>query len=343
MKITARTIAEKANVSPATVSLVFRGKPGVGKETREKVLAIANELGFEYNPADTSRPSSTILLIIYKRHGRVVSDTQFFEELTKGVSDATYRHGYHRLSISYFYANENTQEQLKSIRSVKCAGIILLATEALATDIAHFEHLGVPLVLLDNWFPTKSLDCVVIDNARGAWGAVRHLATLNHKRIGYLHCGVSIRNFLERQEGFIAAIRDSDQTKTLAPQIIRVGSTVETAYADMKAFLDSAPDVCDAYFADNDLVAAGCMRALIEAGYKIPEDVSIIGFDDTPLCEVLRPTLTTMAVNKAAMGDLAVHRLVDLINNDTQGETLRISIQPTIVKRESVKDITESE
>ena len=105
-KVTARDVAKAAGVSPATVSLVFRDRPGVGAETRDRVRKVAEELGFEYDMPSTPRKTSTILLVIYKQHGRVVSDTPFFESLIKGVSDMTYKLGYHRLSVSYFYSQE---------------------------------------------------------------------------------------------------------------------------------------------------------------------------------------------------------------------------------------------
>lgn len=336
MTVTARDVARKAGVSPATVSLVFRGKPGVGKDTRERVLACARELGFEYEAPDQPRSTSTILLVIYKRHGHVVGDTPFFEDLIKGVSDATYKHGYHRLSVSYFYAGESKSEQLKAIRSVKCAGIILLATEALAGDVTPFEHLGVPLVLLDSWFPSKHLDSIVIDNTRAAYEAVHYLTRAGHTQIGYLHAGVSIRNFLERQAGFLAAIREFAPESAKRPHVVRVGSTVEEAYDDMCAYLDTEPQLCSAYFADNDIVAVGCMRALAERGVRMPDSVSIIGFDDTTYCEMVTPRLTTMMVPEQAMGELAVKRLIDLIRKETLDETIRIAVLPTVVERDSV-------
>ncbi|WP_311406053.1 LacI family DNA-binding transcriptional regulator [Lancefieldella rimae] len=337
MKPTARDVAKAAGVSPATVSLVFRNRPGIGKETRDHVFACAQKLGFEYAAHEAERSTSTILLLVYKRHGQVVGDTPFFESLTKSLSDATYKYGYHRLSVSYFYAQEDKKEQIKALKSVKCAGIILLATEALADDIAQFERLGVPIVLLDSWFPTKKLDSVAIDNSRGSWEAVRYFLGAGHTNIGYLHCGVTIRNFLERQEGFYSAMRGVDPESRSRLNVIRVGSTIEAAYDDMCAYLETDPKLCTAYFADNDIVAVGCMRALTEHGIKIPDDVSLIGFDDTVYCEMTDPPLTTMVVNKEAMGELAIKRLVELIKGTTNGEVIRISILPTIVERKSVR------
>jgi LacI family transcriptional regulator len=340
MAVTARDVAKAAGVSPATASLVFRGKPGVGRETRKRVLSIARDMGFEYETRVPTQKTSTILLVIYKRSGQVVGETPFFEELIKGVSDATYRSGYHRLSISYFYAQQSASEQIKSLRSVKCSGIILLATEMLSVDVSQFERLGVPIVILDNWFPTKPMDSVVIDNQHGAWEASRYLISKGHTNIGYLHSKVEIRNFLERRVGWHSAVQGVIETEGNPNRFIaRVGSTTESAYHDMLAYLDTNPDLPTAYFADNDVIAEGCIRAMQERGIRIPEDVSVVGFDDAPMTELVNPPLTTMSVPKAAMGALAVKRLVTLIQGDTLGEAVRISVLPKVVERESVKPL----
>ncbi|WP_256436885.1 substrate-binding domain-containing protein [Atopobium sp. oral taxon 416] len=298
---------------------------------------VAEELGFEYDAPSQPRKTSTILLIIYKQHGRVVADTPFFESLIKGVSDMTYKLGYHRLSVSYFYSQENKAEQLSSLRSIKCAGIVLLATEMRATDVTQFEHLGVPIVLLDNWFPTKNLDSVVIDNSRGAWTAVRYLRNMGHTDIGYLHSNTEIRNFLERRDGYIQAMRHF-HTSDIDPlhTIVEVGSTMESAYKDMSRYLDGNPYLPTAYFADNDLIAMSCIRALKDHGIRVPEDISVIGFDDVSTAAIADPPLTTMAVPKTNMGAIAVRRLVEHVKGETDGEVVRISVLPEIVQRASV-------
>ena len=302
MAVTARDVAKAAGVSPATASLVFRGKPGVGRETRERVLSIARDMGFEYETREPTQKTSTILLVIYKRSGQVVGETPFFEELIKG------------------------------------AGIILLATEMLSIDVSQFERLGVPIVILDNWFPTKPMDSVVIDNQHGAWEASRYLISKGHTNIGYLHSKVEIRNFLERRVGWHSAVQGVIDTEGNPNRFIaRVGSTTESAYHDMLAYLDTDPDLPTAYFADNDVIAEGCIRAMQERGIRIPEDISVVGFDDAPMTELVNPPLTTMSVPKAAMGALAVKRLVSRIQEETLGEAVRISVLPKVIERESVK------
>lgn len=335
MKVTARDIARQVGVSPATVSMVFRGKPGVGEAVRAQVLAAAREQGFVYTGSPTRRVE-TIQLILYKRHGKVVADTPFFEHLTKGVSDAVHSLGY-QLSITYFYGAENIAEQLRGIKSSRCSGAVLLATEMHTADMLPFETLGFPVVLLDNWFPSKSYDAVVIDNQRGAMRATQYLIANGHTRLGYLNSKVDIRNFVERRDGYLIAIRSmKDPTNDSAQRVIRVGTTIDSACEDMTAYLATDPVLPTAFFADNDIIAAGCAKALQRAGCRIPEEVSIIGFDDMPVCQMTDPALSTMAVPKERMGALAVERLDKLIRGETGGEVVRTAVLPEIVRRASV-------
>ncbi len=351
MTVTARDVARAAGVSPATVSLVFRDKPGVGEKTREHVRQVAREMGFEYSGSGTVGKTRTLQLVMYKGHGEVVSQTPFFEDLTQGISEETYRQGYHRLAISYFYSAEHASEQLAGLRSTKCAGIILLATEMMARDVAQFERLGVPIVILDSWFVNKHMDSVVIDNQRGAWEATRYLAKLGHTDIGHVMGSAHIRNFSERQDGYRQAMwqtvgRDFDDVCG----VLEVGTTTPKAREDALAWIEGLEQgrvpmtsfgregldhIPTALFCDNDLMAAGVMRALQERGYRIPEDVSIVGFDDMPVCLDMNPELTTMAVPARRMGAISVQRLVRLINEETS-EVVRVSVLPDLVKRGTV-------
>lgn len=339
MKVTARAVAQRLGLSPATVSMVFRGKPGISAPVREKVLAAARDMGFQYGGAKAPPRANTIQLVFYKRHGKVVADTPFFEQLTAGVAQAVQALGY-QLTISYFYGAENIAEQLRSLESARCAGIILLTTEMHTADLAPFDALDIPLVLLDNWFPTKRYDAVVIDNQRGALLATRYLIERGHTRLGYLHSKVDIRNFVERRDGYLSAVRAmKDPANSSAQRIIRVGTTIESAYEDMTAYLATDPVLPTAFFADNDNIAIGCMRALARAGSLVPQEVSVIGFDDMPICQTAEPPLTTIAVPKKRMGALAAERLDKLIRGETGGEVIRLAVLPEIIRRASVADL----
>lgn len=338
MGITAKDVAKRANVSPATVSMVFRNKPGISEATRQKVLAAARELQFEYSNAVKVHRSEILQLLVFKRHGKVIADTPFFERMTAGISSRARELGY-QLTISYFYGNQDVDEQLRSIKSVRCSGLLLLATEMHMTDLAIFESLRLPIVLLDNWFPGTKYDAVVIDNQSGAIAATNYLMKKGHQRIGYLHSKVKIHNFAERQEGFLRAIQKlSDSTVRPSRWIIPVGTTAETACKDMALYLKDDPFLPTAFFADNDHIAVGCMNALRQAGYRLPQEISIIGFDDMPVGVMTEPQLTTMQVPSERLGALAVERLDAKLRGLTGGETIRIALSPTVLERESVWD-----
>lgn len=336
MAVTARDVARAAGVSPATVSLVFRNKRGVGDATRRRVHEVARELGFVYRGSDAPARTSTLHLVIYEKHGRVVGETAFFKELTQGITDETYAQGFHRLALSYFFAAQSPSKQLRSMRSTKCAGIILLCTEMDPAALRHFRDLDVPIVLLDSWYPGVMIDSVVIDNQCATWMAMRQLTKAGHSEIGHLRCKVPIRNFRERNDGYqVAMTQLKGSTFDPATYTVVLGPSVDEARADMAAWLAAGNRPHTAYFADNDLLAAGALQALQEAGYRVPEDVSIIGFDDTPLCTLVQPHLSTMCVSKERMGALAVRRLVDLIRHGHR-EHIRLTVMPEVVLRDSI-------
>jgi LacI family transcriptional regulator len=205
-------------------------------------------------------------------------------------------------------------------------------------DIKWFSSANRSVVILDSYFENYNLDCIVIDNIQGAYLATSHLMEHGHKRIGHLASSVEINNFKERHEGFAKAVNRSSETCDSIYNTIRLRPTTEGAYEDMKSYLEKRPDLPTAFFADNDIIAISCMRALKEAGYKIPQDISIVGFDDTPMAYVTSPKLTTVRVGKELLGTRAVIRLIEKIN-DPNDASLKIALNTTLEVRESVNRI----
>lgn len=342
MRITAKQIAQQLGVSASTVSLALRGKPGVSDSVRQKILDTAASLGMESCSGAHLKQMHFIQLVIFKAHGEILSDTPFFEQLTQGVADEAQAQGY-RLSISYLYGGQDLNEQLESINSCTCDGIILLATEMRYADIERLKVIQHPIVVLDNFFPTSQYDCVSIDNISGASKAVKYLISMGHTRLGYLHSNVDIRNFQERHNGYLSGCRflPERDARDAAKRIVTVGVTTEGAMKEMQKYLADDPCLPTAFFADNDRIALGCCQALQSYGYRIPEDVSIIGFDNSSLCTTLQPQLTSMNVQKQRMGALAVFRLISLINHPVP-ETVHISVLPQVVARGSVQRLRNS-
>jgi LacI family transcriptional regulator len=333
MIVTAKEIARKFGVSAATVSMVLNNRPGISEDTRKKILAFARKMGYEKQIRPSRAQPRNLNLVIYKKHGDVVSDTPFFSELTQGIDLETRKSGYN-LVISYFYESQDHAGQLRAIADSSSLGIILLATEMMSLDLKPFLPLPVPVILLDNSFSDIDMDSITINNIQGSTQAVRYLEQSGHRKIGHLRSSVGINNFFERREGYLKDITDRKLLKYTVP----ISSTTEGAYEDMKKYLAAKPEIPSAFFADNDIIAISCIRALREAGYRIPEDVSIIGFDDIPAAAIIDPPLSTMRVPKKTMGMLAVDRLLKRIHNEA-GESVRISVYTTLVIRSSVKKL----
>ncbi len=333
MKVTSKDVAKAAGVSQATASMVFRGKSGVSEATRQRVLDKAVELGYIV----PQMPMKVIQLVVFKRHGKMFNDNPFMEILIQGVMDQAMKMGYHP-SVFYFYRDKNHMEQLGNMLTMKSAGIILLATEMDERDIHIFRNISIPTILLDNSISRIGRDSVVINNFSGVREATCFLIRNGFKRLGYLQGKTGIRNFQERYRGYVAACQrlDAQDAQDSIKRVVSTDVSAEGAMRSMQEYLNTDPVLPEAFVADNDYIAAGCMRALIQAGYRIPEHISIIGFDDSPICQTIFPPLTTMEVKKERMGALAVMRLNERINTPDI-ETISASVMPQLVVRQSVK------
>ena len=314
MKPTVKDIAAAAGVSPGTVSNALNGRKGVSAQVRETVLRIAHQSGYL---KDVPPPVSKVVrFVLFKRHGHVVSETPFFASLIEGIERECRRNDL-ELRLTHLNLEEPDHgELLEALRSEPAAGLLVLATEMREGDPKLFEGLEMPMVLLDNRFHDNPCDAVLIDNVGAAWKAVRLLISLGHQRIGHLSGSFEIGNFKERGRGCREALSESGLFLK-KQDVFALDPSVEGAYREMKKELEDRWSDLDgwnlptAFFADNDIIAAGAMRAMQERGIRIPEDVSIVGFDDMPFCEVTTPRLTTVRVYKQEMGALAVRRLVD--------------------------------
>jgi len=338
MSVRVKDIAELLGISPSTVSLVLNNKPGISQKTRQRVFDAISEMGYETN--FLSKPAlsnnNSIRLIVYKKHGKVVSDTPFFAELLEAIESEARKNGYN-LVFSYINENENKVDVLKLIKDHPLDGVLVLATEMNNEEIASFSIIDTPVLVLDNYFQSEKFDTVVINNVQGAYEAVRYLLNCGHRRIGYLHSSIKINNFIERYDGYAKSLRDN-QIKIENDYIWELDSTMDGAYKDTKELIVKNKNLPSAFFADNDIIAFGAMKAFKEAGFNIPEDISIIGFDDMPFCEMAEPTLTTIRVYKQTMGRLAVRRLIESIESKIS-DYIKIEIGTELIKRKSVKNL----
>lgn len=335
MSITAKELAARLGLSEAAVSMAMNNKPGVSTATRKRILETAQELGYDFSrkAGVLNSLKGSICLAIYKKSGAVVGNTPFFSALSEGISLGCKKERYD-LVIRYLYEDEGLEDQLYSLNASQFSGIILLATEMDAASLTPFSAIDTPIVLLDSYFETLPYDCVLINNIQGAYLATSYLITKRKSQPGYLRSSYPIGNFEERADGFYKAIRANGMS-TSKSIVHRLTPSEEGAYADMKALLKAGEETADCYFADNDHIAIGALKALKEAGYRIPQDVGIVGFDDLPVCEYLDPPLTTIHVPALILGETAVKRLISIVE---RGNThpVKIEISTVLRKRKSV-------
>lgn len=333
MAISAKELARILNVSPATISMVFNNKTGISEATRKMVLESAKKFGYE--PRRTSAQNVPVIqLVIYRKHGKIVADTPFFSEVIDGITQECRRKNC-MVSITTFSEKADTRKQLAALKASGCEGMILMATEMYREDFAVFQSLKIPIVVLDCYYDDLDYDCVLINNVQGAFKATDYLIRCGHEKVGYLRSKIHISNFDERADGYFKALR-MHKISTEHPYIHRISPTSIQGYQDMKEILAAGPELADAYFADNDIIAAAAMKALQEAGYRIPQDISVIGFDDMPLCDVMNPSLSTMQVRKRELGYTAVRRLLERIS-DNLIEKLKLSVATKLIIRDSVR------
>ena len=337
MSITAKELAEKLGLSAAAVSMALNNKPGISEITREEVVRAARENGYDFRKI--KRKVSTqgkIAYVNYKKHGAVVGDTLFFSDLTEGITRTCTERGY-SLDIRYMTDSEHSLRELKLLQSSGIDGIILLGTEMREEDFRPFEGFPLPIVVLDTYFDSVDMNFVTINNIQGAYAATDYLIRQRKAQPGYLHSAYSIANFNERQDGFYKAVREHGYSSS-GCIVHHLAPMTDGAYQDMRTILERGEKLASCYFADNDLIAAGAVKALREAGYRIPQDIAVIGFDNTSLCELLEPPLTTINVPRLDLGKLAFLRLKQLLSNDPGAAkvSIKIAVRTSLVRRASV-------
>ncbi len=336
-----KDIARLAEVSPAAVSLVLNGKPGVGEETRAKILRIAEDLDYR-GPKKEDRPSSgdsTICFLHIARNGHIVNRDHdvFIADYMQGLSRGSKSEGLN-LQILTFKTTP-LEKIVATAKDLAAAGLIVLGTELLAPDIEAFQAVGKPVVFIDNYHDFLPFDFVDMNNADSVDTIVDHFVRMGHTRLGIVSSSMETRNFKLREEEF----RSSLERRRLTYQkdwCFSVDSTFHGAYEDMKSILKGAPELPSALFCANDLIACACLRAFREAGIRVPEDLSIAGFDDLPISSVAEPPLTTIQVSKAHIGRMAVQILISRIRGEADTPPVKILVSGRLVERESVRRLS---
>ncbi|MDD3238994.1 MAG: LacI family DNA-binding transcriptional regulator [Lachnospira sp.] len=332
MKANIKVISENTGFSPATVSNALNGKTGVNKRTAELIREEAERLGYAFQSKITK-----IKFVTFRKNGKILDDSLFFPAVIEGVENQAKKLGYETVFIRLSPSDSDFESQLNEVIYDNSSAVILLATEMDEEDLALFTSKKKELILLDGWSSSQNFNAVLIDSMGAAYEAVEYLYQSGHRKIGYIRGDFRIKGFDYREFGY-KQVLEKHGIHYEEAYVATVGTKPDTAYEDMKKYLDDRKSLPTAYFVDNDSIAMGVMKALKEKGYKIPQDVSLIGFDDIPICQVVAPGLTTIHIYKHNMGEVAVRRLVEQLENDVEAN-VKTEVCGRLVIRESVKRI----
>lgn len=336
-KVTIADVARESNVSPATVSLVLRDKPGVGTDTRKRVWETARMMGYvppaSRNSMEPSAEMRHIGLVIKLNPDDFRPNANlFYSQVLAGIEQICRSQRSHLLFASMQVDKYNRPIDIpRLITDDTVDGILLVGIQLNADLQAHLRQINTPTVLVDAYAPGNGLDSVVTDNERGAFEATEYLIERGHVHIGMVGSQPdAYPSILERRHGYSRAM----QTHGLQTYFADSRLFAEVAIQATLSMLKAHPAIT-ALVVANDEVAIGVMKALKESGRKVPEDISIIGFDNIVLAQHVTPALTTMRIDKSGMGRLAAQLLFNRIEHPKAAE-IKAVIRPQLIVRDSV-------
>lgn len=330
MKMSIRNLSAMTGYSPATVSNALNHKKGVNKQTAEEILRVAKETGYINELA-----IQKIKLVIFRKNGSIIEDTPFFPSLINGFEQECRKRGYEMVICNIDQQDEDYEKQVRSIITEVGSAVVVLGTEMMDGDLEIYKAATCPLVLLDHWTESMEFNAVLINNADAARMATEYLIDNGHVEIGYLRGSYRIKGFRSRAVGVQQALR-KHHLPYREKHVFTVTPSLNGAYHDMLNILEEKPELPTAFFADNDLIALGCMKAFREKGFHIPDDISIIGLDDLPFSAISSPPLTTMRVPNTEMGRLAVRRIAEIIE-EKEDMVVKTQVCTKFIVRDTVK------
>ncbi len=337
-----RDVAGAAGVSLGTASRALNNKSNVMPATRAQVLKAAADLGYQLQirlPTTVASKINTIGVVVKRDPGELPRLDPFYYSVLCGIEDECQRLGLNLMYASLpvnEYSHANVWTSLLDNADVD--GLLIVGVVLTDPTITSRIPQHIPVVVVDGFAADLKCDTVVTHNVQGAYDAVTYLIQLGHRCIGLL--GSTTQEFehpaiSERRLGYLKALSMHGITETYIEDSRLQG---DCAYAAALRLLERSPEIT-AIFCCNDDIAQSVVRAIHESGQRVPDDISIIGFDDTAVAQSNEPPITTMRVEQELMGGLAVRQLYErAVNLDRPSITTMLST--SLVVRETVKPYT---
>lgn len=338
MSSTVKNVAKLAGVSATTVSLVMNGKSGISQETRTRVIQAAKTLNYTQRVVHSAKGDAlgTLRFLKIAMHGHTVNrdHNTFISDYIDGMSREASASGY-KLEIVSF-EGEPVEAIVSSQAGNGVDGLIVLGTELTEQDINLLQALPAPFVVIDSFFDVLECNFVNMNNKDAVYKIIAYFIERGFRNIGFIASNVQTVNFQLRKDAFIEGMKAFGLNFS-ARDIITVDSTYDGAYQDMRSKLNNGLVVPECYFCTNDIITYGCIKALREFNVRIPQDISVIGFDNLPMSATMEPPLTTIDVSKTKIGYLAIRLLDELIHAEDKQPAVKILVGATLVTRDSVE------
>jgi DNA-binding LacI/PurR family transcriptional regulator len=331
-RITLREVAKEAAVSVSTASSVINKSRFVSKDKKERVLEAIDKLSYNPNLIARSLKISSSNTI-----GMIFPDIEnsFFISLIKKAEECAFKSGYNVILCNTNNDSEKEKQYIQLLKGKMVDGFILI-TSFKEKDYLEKAMAGEKVVYVDRYLGIIDEAVVKLDNVKGVRIAVKYLAGLGHKRIGYINIKPYINIGSERLEGYKKGLEESGIE--FDPDLVKYsGFSIESSYKEMKELL-SYENKPTAVIPVSNRITIGALKAIKNSGYKIPEDISVVGFDELVTGDLLTPPLTVVTQPAYNFGEVAIKKLIDKING-IEPDIKVINLEPILIKRDSCKRI----
>ena len=331
-RVTLRDVAREAGVAQSTVSHFLNGTAPVSERMRQKILEAVTRLNYRPNvTARNLKKQRTNAL------GLFVPDitNPFYGELSRGVADVARERGYSVILYATSYEQTLERSFVDLVEQRQVDGVIVSYSFFDENLWGRLLECGIPLVLVDVYPVNTVWPSVVVNNEKGIELALSYLVSLGHSKIAYLSEPPYVLSLVKRQRAFLQFVRKKNlpvkDEWILVEKVQR--NRVEIGF-ELGKKLVGERDIPTAVVASSDLVAVGVVKAFLSSGVRVPEDISVVGFDDILLASYIHPSLTTVRQPKYEMGRIGVEFLVQLIEGKGECPQLTL-IEPDLVERNS--------
>lgn len=335
MSVTIKDVAREANVAPSTVSRVISDSPRISEQTKRKVRKVMEELGYHlnYNARVLVSQSTQTIGIVTKVSSDHSFDNPFFSQMLRGISDACHEEDY-----SIYLTTGNTEEAIynevvKMVQGKRVDGVIVLYSREDDKVVPYLRDCQFPFVLIGKPVSQTSETMFVDnDNIQASKEATEYLMNLGHERIGFIGGNSHFEVARDRLEGFRQALANGELVEDE-----KIMKNIQSAFADADQVVDellSDPDPPTGLVITDDYNALTVMRSLTAKGLKLPEDMSIIGFNNTMIARLSTPALTTVDTQSFQLGHESARNLIELLNRPDMIKK-SVIIPTVIIERDS--------